>query len=384
MDQVRTVRQEKLPASDEITEVAPGVLRLQLTISFPGLGHVNCYAIEDDRGVALVDPGLPGIAPWRQLERRLQQAGIPLGRIHTVIVTHSHPDHFGAAERLRHHSGAELVTEKSFKTFWDPDEEDDEHKELADPADLDAWAAARERLIKFWRTTTKANDRWSRPTPWGGEHPRPPRKTRWSYRTQGVLLSRYFQPPKPSRRVVNGEYISLGRRDWVAVHTPGHTVDHLCLLDPEHGVLISGDHVLPTITPHISGLVRAADPLDLFLNSLDKVKAIEGVSTVLPAHGHPFDDLPGRVKAIKEHHADRLDLLRQAAPDLGEASVDSYSQRLFKPASWGPMADSETYAHLEHLRHLGQARRRKIGDQVVYEVEPDSKPTRNPIADTPA
>jgi hypothetical protein len=130
--------------------------------------------------------------------------------------------------------------------------------------------------------------------------------------------------------------------------------------------------------------VRAADPLDLFLNSLDKVKAIEGVSTVLPAHGHPFDDLPGRVKAIKEHHADRLDLLRQAAPDLGEASVDSYSQRLFKPASWGPMADSETYAHLEHLRHQGQARRRKIGDQVVYEVEPDSKPTRNPIADTPA
>jgi glyoxylase-like metal-dependent hydrolase (beta-lactamase superfamily II) len=143
------------------------------------------------------------------------------------------------------------------------------------------------------------------------------------------------------------------------------------------GTLISGDHVLPTITPHISGLVRAADPLDLFLNSLDKVADIPGVNRVLPAHGHPFDDLEGRVKQIKEHHAERLDLLRVAAADLGEASVEAYSQRLFKPAAWGPMADSETYAHLEHLRHQDQARRRTVGHQLLYAVEADSSARSN-------
>ena len=58
-----TVRQERQPASDEIIEVAPGVLRLQLNINFPGLGHVNCYAMEDRHGITLVDPGLPGYAP---------------------------------------------------------------------------------------------------------------------------------------------------------------------------------------------------------------------------------------------------------------------------------------------------------------------------------
>ena len=43
----------------------------------------------------------------------------------------------------------------------------------------------------------------------------------------------------------------------------------------------------------------------------------------------------------------------------GEATVEQLSQRLFRERSWGPMAESETYAHLEHLRLSGQATRRR-------------------------
>ncbi len=372
------VRQEKQPASDEIVEVAPGVLRLQLTINMPGLGHVNCYALEDERGFALVDPGLPGAAAWKELTRKLGTAGIPVAKVHTVIISHSHPDHFGACEHLRATSGAEVVTHEDFKTFWDPDEEDDEHKELADPRDLAPWAAARERFAKITQKVVVGSNaaRWDRPTPWGGPHPRPDRKTRMRYRLNGVLHSKHFQPPRPSKRVVDGQVLPLGGRGWVALHTPGHTVDHLCLLDPASGILISGDHVLPTITPHISGLVRADDPLALYLDSLERTLELEGVTTVLPAHGYPFDDLRGRVKSIHEHHLERLDILRAAAPDLGEASVATFSERLFKPRSWGPMADSETYAHLEHLRLMGHARRRKVEGELRYEVEADSAVTQ--------
>src|SRR5690625_3843268 len=88
-------KQEQELATEEITEVAPGVLRMQLPIQFTGLGHVNCYALEDERGFALVDPGLPGEQSWSHLLGRLRLAGIPLARVHTVVVTHSHPDHFG-------------------------------------------------------------------------------------------------------------------------------------------------------------------------------------------------------------------------------------------------------------------------------------------------
>jgi glyoxylase-like metal-dependent hydrolase (beta-lactamase superfamily II) len=91
-------KQEQEPASDEVIEVAPGVLRMQLPISMPGLGHVNTYALEDERGFALVDPGLPGPESWTALMARLETAGIPLKRVHTTIVTHSHPDHFGETE----------------------------------------------------------------------------------------------------------------------------------------------------------------------------------------------------------------------------------------------------------------------------------------------
>ncbi len=93
-------RQEQEAARSEITEVAPDVLRLELPIRMPGLGHVNCYAILDRNGAAVMDPGLPGPGTWRAIQDRLGQAGLRVRDIHTVLVTHSHPDHFGGAARF--------------------------------------------------------------------------------------------------------------------------------------------------------------------------------------------------------------------------------------------------------------------------------------------
>ena len=74
----RPRRQEQERAAAEVTEVAPGVLRAQLPIDMPGLGHVNCYVLEDARGFAIVDPGLPGRRPYAKLDRRLASAGVPM------------------------------------------------------------------------------------------------------------------------------------------------------------------------------------------------------------------------------------------------------------------------------------------------------------------
>ena len=110
-------RQEQEEASEEVTEVAPGVLRMQLPIWMPGLGHVNMYGLVDDRGLAVVDPGLPGPQSWKALKARLKTAGYRVKDIHTVLVTHSHPDHFGGAGRIAREAGAELVTHHAFSTW---------------------------------------------------------------------------------------------------------------------------------------------------------------------------------------------------------------------------------------------------------------------------
>ena len=136
------MKQEKEDASEEVVEVAPGIRRLQLPIDFTGLGHVNCYALEDARGVTLVDPGLPGPQSWAALQSRLATAEIPLARVHTVVVTHSHPDHFGSAGLLAEETGAEVVTFERFRTFFDVADLDESPLETADPATTDDPEAA--------------------------------------------------------------------------------------------------------------------------------------------------------------------------------------------------------------------------------------------------
>ena len=344
----RTKRQEQEEATTDITEVAPNILRSQLPISLPGLGHVNCYLLEDERGVAVVDPGLPGPQSWRALVDRLKRAGYKPKHVHTVVVTHSHPDHFGGAGRLRDSYGAEVISHRSFRTWFDPAEEDGvddaapEEEGGTDPTER--------------ATPSRPSPPWGRAMPWRTDATfSPPLNRRLKLTLYRTMLKRFMRTPAPTRRVDDAEVITLAGREWVSLHTPGHTDDHLCLFDPAEGIVLSGDHVLPTITPHISGLVAGADPLTEFFSSLEKVAALEGVTLALPAHGHPFADLAGRTKAIRQHHEERLDILRAAAVELGAGTVEELSQRLFKPRSWGQMAESETYAHLEHLRAIGEA-----------------------------
>jgi glyoxylase-like metal-dependent hydrolase (beta-lactamase superfamily II) len=340
-------RQEQEPARSEVVEVAPGVLRMELPISLPGLGHVNCYAILDRNGAAVVDPGLPGPSTWRAIQDRLKRAGLETRHVHTAIVTHSHPDHFGGAARFAKESGASVVAHRAFAFGLPVLAPEVSVEDLAADADAD-----REREAAGGDPPRLDDGR----TPWGGQRPRPPFLTRLKWMAMRRLGAAIV--PTVTHPVEHGDVLELAGREWFVVHTPGHTADHFCLHDPESGVLLSGDHVLPSITPHISGITSSLDPLSTFFYSLDRVAEIGGVKQVLPAHGHPFQDLRQRAEAIKRHHHERLEKLHEIGRELGAANVQAYSQRLFQPRSWGAMAESETYAHLEHLRIAGRAERR--------------------------
>jgi glyoxylase-like metal-dependent hydrolase (beta-lactamase superfamily II) len=375
-------RQEQEEARTEVTEVAPDVLRMQLPITMPGLGHVNCYALVDGEGAAVVDPGLPGAASWRALQDRLKQAGIRLKHVHTVIVTHSHPDHFGGASRFVRESGARVVAHRNFR-FGLPaattPEVSAEHlgekraahdESQAAPAEAGSETAAESHTQEHTHTHTHPRPGmglWDGPTPWGGARPRPPFKQRMRWRMMRMMGGADFVP-EISDPVENGNVLRLAKRDWFVLHTPGHTEDHICLHDPEMGIFLGGDHVLPSITPHISGISSSRDPLASFFYSLDRVAEINGIKHALPAHGHPFSDLKARTEAIKRHHYERLEKIAAISRELGPTTVEEISKRLFKPRSWGAMAESETYAHLEHLRLAGNAESHREGEKLIYTV----------------
>ena len=240
------IRQERLPASPDVTEVAPGVLRLQLPIELPGLAHINTYAILDDHGVAIVDPGLPGRDSWDALVDRLSKAGLAMSAVHSVFVTHSHPDHFGNAMRLCSESGAELITHRAFRTMFEGshnctvDDCDDPSHPHPDIGQED---------LPFQKERTGHDI----VAPWGSHFA--PQNENPELRSRTFkLIEEGWQLPVPTKRVRNAELLPIGRGSWQAVHTPGHTLDHLCLFERDTGTFISGDHVLPTITPHISGM----------------------------------------------------------------------------------------------------------------------------------
>lgn len=357
------MREERRPARHQVDEVAPGVLRIQLPISLPGLGHVNCYVLEDSRGVTLIDPGLPGERTWRTLNKRLTSIGVSIKHVHTVVVTHSHPDHFGQVARLRRKTGAEVITHRSFRTFLDPTAE-------ADDEEVDVVTSVGEGHNQREDSGRKSQPReFGQPTPWGGKPFQLPLARRVKYRAMTLAAGRFMSLPQPSRRVSDADVLKLGNREWISVHTPGHTEDHLCLWDPDGGTFISGDHVLPTITPHISGLTASVDPLADFFQSLSKVGQFSDVATVLPAHGLTFTDLAGRCSSITSHHHERLDTLRAASAEIGSGTVEEYMKTLFKERSWGSMAESETYAHLEHLRLQNEAIVDDSQHQLRYRIE---------------
>ena len=93
------------------------------------------------------------------------------------------------------------------------------------------------------------------------------------------------------------------------------------------------------------------------------------VSIALPAHGHPFTNLGERSLEIIDHHQERLETIRQTAQQLVGGSVTDYMRVLFSERAWGDMAESETFAHLEHLKELGELVRESENGLMSYQLK---------------
>lgn len=320
------------PAPARLITVAPGVHWLRMPLPF-ALDHINLWLVEDGApdasGWTLIDTGIcrdEVKALWRRLV-----AGPMTGRsVRRVIATHFHPDHVGLAGWLaaEHHVPLWMTRGEWLMT-------------ALLQRDVEGVAAAEQ--VAFYRRNGLSED-WAAPLAERGN----------TYRR------RIAPPPAGFHRIVDGEEIAIGDERWTVIVGTGHAPEHACLYCARLGVLISGDQILPKITPNVSLFAGEpdSDPLGDFLRSLDRFRGLPEDTLVLPSHGFPFRGLGARLDAMAEHHEARLleiieacDTPRTAAemiPLLFRRTLDVH-QIMF--------AMGESLAHLAHLAAAGRLAR---------------------------
>jgi glyoxylase-like metal-dependent hydrolase (beta-lactamase superfamily II) len=326
------------PAPGQVIEVAPGILWTRLAMPFR-LDHINIYLLADGDGWTVLDSGLGDaatMAAWEALARG-PLCGMRLSRL---IVTHMHPDHIGMAGWLCRRFGMTLWTSM---TTW-----------LGclnvslGPGELDA-PHFREFYLRHGLDQA----------------------TTHSVTTQGHRYLKMVTPLPPTfRRLVAGDRIHIGHRQFDVMTGDGHAPEQLMLHCAAEGLFFASDQVLAKITPNVSvwTVEPEGNPLGLYLRSLRELQeTIAPEVLVLPGHQLPFVGLHQRAQDLIAHHATRCDMILAAvadAPRTLASLVPVIFPRLMDPHQLG-FAFSETHAHVNLLVEEGALRWQDTGAGVM-------------------
>lgn len=313
------------PQPGEAIPIAPGILWIRLALPFR-LDHVNVWALDGgEEGWTLVDTGLTDSrtkAAWHEL-----LAG-PLGGrpVRRIVATHFHPDHLGLAGWLVDRTGAEFalsLTEWLYASMLSTGGNPTANAAIDSfyfQAGLDA--EARESLLQ-------RRNAYSRAVP----------------SVPGVMT-----------RLRHGSRVPVGGTEWQVIVGAGHSAEPVSLFDGSGKVLISGDQVLPSISPNVSVWPSEpeADPLNDFLESFATLAHLPDDTLVLPSHGLPFRGLHDRLAALRAHHEERLEEIRvMCTEDRTAAQVAAGLFRRDLDAQQMVFAMGETLAHLNYLIRRG-------------------------------
>lgn len=290
---------------------------------FP-VGPVNCYVLDDDP-MTVVDPGMVWSDNTEIIRSVVEARGRSVSDVAQVVVTHGHPDHFGAAGWLADLADAVVVCGRP---EWPKLGGIIERTSMAD---LVARLGIPDRLRDVFKSFY-----------------------------EGV---RALSHPIDAERVVlldDGDMIDGGARSWEAHVTPGHSVGHLCLFDADDRVLLSGDHLLACITPNPTlepddGPEGRRRSLVEYLASLERFVRMDPL-LVLPGHGPWFRDVPTLAGAMQQHHEDRCQEILDVLSAAGEQTPFEVAGRLFPEIrDFSVMlAVSEVVGHLDVLEDGGR------------------------------
>jgi glyoxylase-like metal-dependent hydrolase (beta-lactamase superfamily II) len=322
-------------------EVLPGLWQLNVPIVNSPIGYVMPYLMEVPGGYAIIDPGWDEDESISSLRSQLAELGLGFGDLKQVIVTHMHRDHYGMAPTIREESGAELVVHE---------------REL--------------EFIRWRQQVTGSVEAWY------ASHGIPDEEAA-QFGQVGRTPPRYLaENGEPDRTMVDDEMLKLGRFHFRVLWTPGHTPGHACFYEADQEALLTGDHVLPRISPNVSLWPYSdQDPLGDYIRSLRRLRGLS-VKQVLPAHKYSFEDLTARLDELEEHHVIRsneiIDAVRDGADNAYEmARRLTWSIGRFDdfPSGTRRAALGETFAHLRYLVIEGRLEAHETDGKVRYSIK---------------
>ncbi|MCA9773137.1 MAG: MBL fold metallo-hydrolase, partial [Myxococcales bacterium] len=206
---------------------------------------INVYLIEANP-LTLIDCGIRGEKPIETIERAFAERGRRIEDIEQIVITHAHFDHYG--------SGAELVRRSGARVFAHPIER--VHMEHF-PSGSDGYRDSAEHYFRLWGVDEALIEGFFR---------------------REQLMPMLREDMGVDVNVEDGDRVKIEGFNLEAIHVPGHCQGHLCYLNRARGILFSGDHLLPNISP-VPLLALGTDPsaekpksFIQFLASLEKIE----------------------------------------------------------------------------------------------------------------
>jgi glyoxylase-like metal-dependent hydrolase (beta-lactamase superfamily II) len=332
---------DTLPQPGEALDLAPGVRWVRMGLPF-ALDHINLWLLRDcidgREGWTIVDCGITSDETRANWERVFAERldGLPVLR---VMATHFHPDHLGLAAWLTERWNCRL------------------------------WISATDFNLARLASSSTVGMGGASAAAFFGSHGLTDPESLQKIRDRADYYPKMVPAvPAAFRRLMDGMVLDIGGRRWRCIAGYGHAPEHISLFCEDAPLLISGDMVLPRISTNVSvvDVEPEADPLTLYLQSLQRYLALPADTLVLPSHGKPFTGLHARIDQLREHHDERLAEVMaacRAAPTHAAGLLAVLFKRKLD-LHQTTFAMGEAIAHLNALWLGGQLRRECGADGV--------------------